>query len=94
MQMQTILKRNPEPLAVDMDGETVMMDMESGNYFGINSVGSYIWNLLENECTLQSILDSVQQHFEINNDDTVEADITAFLSDMLEQNLIETADES
>jgi len=50
--------------------------------------------LLESEDTIQNILDSVQQHFETNNDDTVETDIVAFLNDMLEQDLIAMVDEA
>jgi len=94
MDKQTKLKRNEYMLSVEMDSETVMMNIESGNYFGINNVGSHIWDLLESEDTIQNILDSVQQHFETNNDDTVETDIVAFLNDMLEQDLIAMVDEA
>lgn len=91
MDMQTTLKRNPELLAVDMDGETVMMDMTSGNYFGINGVGSHIWELLENEQTVQFIIDSVSSSFEVNEGDTVKSDVLAFLQKMQAQKLLEAA---
>lgn len=92
MDIQTTLKRNPELLAVDMDGETVMMDMESGNYFGVNAVGSHIWELLETASTVQTIVESVQSHFESTEADSVQTDVLSFLGDMQEQKLVEVAD--
>lgn len=89
MNMQTTLKRNPELLAVDMDGETVMMDMESGNYFGINEVGSHIWEALETEKNIADIVNTVNNQFEVKDTENVEHDILSFLDDMLEQHLIE-----
>ena len=89
MDIQTTLKRNPELLAVDMDGETVMMDMESGNYFGVNAVGSHIWEALETESSVENLVETVTGHFEINDGDSVQGDILEFLSDMVEQKLVE-----
>ncbi|PWQ92596.1 PqqD family peptide modification chaperone [Leucothrix pacifica] len=89
MDVQTTLKRNPELLAVDMDGETVMMDMESGNYFGVNSVGSHIWEALEDENHVAAIIETVNSQFEVGTEDTVQDDVLAFLSDMVEQKLVE-----
>lgn len=89
MDINTMLKRNPELLAVDMDGETVMMDMESGNYFGINAVGSHIWEALEAEKKVADVIETVNSHFEIQDDDTVQDDILGFLDDMVEQQLLE-----
>ena len=92
MNLNTILKRNEELLSVDMDGETVMMDMTSGNYFGINTVGSHIWDLLEKAHPIQTIVDNVNEHFEIKAETQLHDDVFAFLSDMLEQKLIEEVD--
>ena len=89
MDIKTTLKRNPELLAVDMDGETVMMDMESGNYFGVNAVGSHIWEVLETENKVTAIIETVSSQFEVKDGDTVQEDIMAFLGDMVEQRLVE-----
>lgn len=88
MNKKTTYKRNPELLAVDMDGETVMMDMISGNYFGINTVGSHVWAVLETEHTVEEILKSLEGQFEISESDTVQSDIISFLDDMVKQKLV------
>ena len=89
MSPDTLIRRNPELLAADMDGETVMMDMQNGNYYGVNTVGTYIWELLENEQRFNTVLDAVMTHFETLTEDAVAEDIQVFLTDMQAQKLVE-----
>jgi hypothetical protein len=88
MELHTRINRNPELIAVDMDGEMVMMDAQSGNYFGINATGAHIWNLLETEQTLQTILTDMQNTHQLPEDHTLQDDVSEFLADMLQQNII------
>ncbi len=89
MKPATLIRRNPELLAVGMDGETVMMDMQNGNYYGVNTVGTYIWELLVTEQRLDTLLDAVMTHFETREEDTVAKDVRVFLADMQAQKLVE-----
>ena len=93
MDIKTTLKRNPELLAVDMDGETVMMDMESGNYFGVNAVGSHIWEALETESSVETIVETVTSQFEVRDGDSVQGDVLEFLGDMVKQQLVEVVNQ-
>ena len=92
MDKNTTIIRNPELLSADMDGETVMMDMVSGKYFGINEVGAHIWRFIEVEQNIQSILDSINAEFDVHEEDDLSAGLLEFLSDMKENKLIETRD--
>ncbi len=42
----TSISNNPSLLTQDMDGEVVILEVESGRYFSMDPVGSRIWNLL------------------------------------------------
>ena len=57
LEMQNLVRRNPEIVHSDMDGETVMMSVSEGNYYGLNGVGSQIWELLEQEMSVAAICD-------------------------------------
>ena len=46
LNLDSIIKRNPEMVSSDMDGETVMMSMENGEYYGLDPIGSRIWELI------------------------------------------------
>ena len=39
----------------EIDGEVVMMSVDQGKYFGINSVGSRIWSLLESPVSVKEM---------------------------------------
>ena len=70
-----------------MDGETVMMDIENGKYYSLGKTGSVIWDLLEQPRSLNSICEVLSSRFAVSPE-TCEADVSAFLKQMLDQNLI------
>lgn len=88
MNRETTIKRNPDMLSVDMDGETVMMSIENGNYFGINAVGSFIWERLESDQTIKSICNAVSEHFNVANMDNLENEIITYIEDLEDQNML------
>ena len=88
IELHTRINRNPELIAVDMDGEMVMLDTNSGHYFGMNATGAHIWNLLETEHTVQSILADLQHTHELPEGHTLQDDICGFLTDLLKQKII------
>ena len=83
----TLLARNPDLIGADMDGEMVMMSIDKGAYYGINNMGSWIWNLLENEMTVLAIIDSVCDAYEVEAK-RAHKDIMEFLNNLLEHGLV------
>ena len=43
----SVITKSADPIAVEVDGELVMLDIESGNYLGLSPVGTRIWELLD-----------------------------------------------
>jgi hypothetical protein len=69
--------------------EVVMLDMDSGFYFGLNSVASVIWGLLEIEIGFEELINQLMAQFEVERS-LCEADTKALLNQMLEKNIIRT----
>jgi len=67
--------------------EVVMLDMDSGFYFGLNSVASVIWGLLANEISFETLIDQLMIQFEVERS-LCEADTKELLDQMLEKNII------
>ena len=67
--------------------EVVMLDMESGFYFGLNSVASVIWGLLANEIGFEELIDQLMAQFEVERS-LCETDTKELLDQMLEKNII------
>jgi hypothetical protein len=85
--LDTPLKRNPDLIWTDMDGETVMMSIERGEYLGLGGAGSRIWELLEEPVTPGEICARVAAEFEVDPD-TCKADVVSFLGELVEKEVI------
>jgi hypothetical protein len=67
--------------------EVVMLDMESGFYFGLNSVASVIWGLLAEEIGFEKLIDQLMAQFDVERA-LCEADTLELLDQMLDKNII------
>ena len=67
--------------------EVVMLDMESGFYFGLNSVASVIWGLMVNEISFEALIDQLMVRFEVERF-LCESDTKELLDQLLEKNII------
>lgn len=86
--MDTVLRRKPDLLTSMMDDETVMLDVESGHYFGLSGVGPHIWTLLEQDRSAEAIVASVKAAFAVGADDSVDRDVMNFLQKLVDKGLI------
>lgn len=80
-------QRNPDLVSTDMDGDTVMMSIERGEYFGLGGVGSTIYNLLETPITPHEIVNNICTEFYVD-EDTCNKDVQNFMNDLLTHKII------
>lgn len=77
-------------LAQELAGETVLLDLASENYFGLDAVGTRVWQLL-NEGKPESVLvDTLLNEYEVERE-VLEKDISELLNRLNEAGLIEIA---
>jgi hypothetical protein len=74
-------------VAAELDQEAVLLNVETGLYFGLDEVGSEIWRCIERGTTREEIRQHLLTEFEVSADE-VEADLTAFLDELLTHGLI------
>ena len=68
-----------EALSQEVNGETVILDLKSESYFGLDEVGTRIWQLLHEEKDLQKVYNALLQEYDVE-------------AEQLEQDLIELVD--
>lgn len=86
--LETPLRQHPDQIAAEADGEVLMMHVESGNYFGLNEVASYVWHKLETPCTIAELCDALLAEFDVEPE-RCQADALVFLQGMVEDGLAE-----
>lgn len=85
----TLLVRNPAIFASQVDNELVMMDEAQGRYYGLNSIGSEIWSLLESSLSFEGLIQKLSQTHDVSEGQCREQ-VTAFLAQMIDNGLVRT----
>ena len=75
----------------EVSGETVLLDLNSESYFGLDEVGTRIWVLLNEGKSVGQVTDTLLGEFEVKRA-TLESDLAALLDELLEKGLIEVLD--
>jgi hypothetical protein len=89
----SIVQRNPKLIANQMDGEIVMLSIDKGEYYGLDEIGSRIWELLETPMEIDHLIDSLISEFEVTREECYN-DTLDFLKEMLEKDLLLVKNES
>ncbi len=76
-----------QALTQEVDGEMVILDLESENYFVLDVVGTRIWQLLRENDDLQSVVNVMLAEFDVQADQ-LETDIEALLTNLDEAGLV------
>lgn len=79
--------QNKEVIQSKIGDEVVMLDIDSGFYFGLNSVGSEIWSHLSEPITIEDLLNKLMARFDIDKE-TCQKDTLEFMTQLLEKNII------
>lgn len=58
--------RNKEIISGQIQDEIVMMDIESGEYYNLNPVATRIWELLENELTIDELCQILLKEYDVD----------------------------
>ena len=85
--------RIPETvIASRLDGETVLLDTATGTYFGLDAVGSQIWEVLAQRGDRREIVSALLAHFEVS-EEKLAADVAEFVRVLKEAGLIVVEDD-
>ena len=71
----------------ELDGEAVVLNLQSGIYFGLDAVGTRIWQLCQEHGSLRSVWAALQDEFDASPDD-LRSDLLAFVAELAEKELI------
>lgn len=71
----------------DMDGEKVMLSIQSGKYYNLGQVGGDIWDLIKEPVSIEHIVQSLQSIYEVSQKEC-EDQVLSFLEKLKEEGLI------
>ena len=83
----SVITKNQEIDDTDLDGEKVMMNLDKGQYFMMNEVGSRIWELIEGNTPIVNIIETLTNEYDVD-EETCENTVMEFLGRLKNADLI------
>ncbi len=74
--------------AQEVDGEMVLLDMESENYFGLDEVGTAIWQAMQEHGNLKEVFDDLLKQYDVE-EEVLKNDLSDFVGKLVESGLVE-----
>jgi len=84
---ETVISQTEEIVDSNIDGETVMMSIENGKYYGLDDIGSRIWELIEKPVKVSDLIDALLEQFDVDRK-TCERDVLKFLNELNEDKIL------
>ena len=78
---------NQELLQSEIDGETIMMSIDNGKYYGLNTVASRIWEIIKDEPLFSEIIEKLTIEYDIEKQQC-ETETKEFIDKLIENKLI------
>ncbi len=82
----------PTVISETIDGEAILINLDTGAYYSLRETGAAVWQLLEQGATSQAILDDLVQRYD-GPPTTIGASLQSFLTELLQDQLIVPLDD-
>lgn len=76
-------------VASEVNGEVVILSIDSGHFFQLNATGSRLWNLLERPMTVAELCTEARKRFAVDAD-ACRRDVIEFVSGLVDKGLLES----
>jgi hypothetical protein len=80
-----------DQVSSDLAGETVLLNMQSAMYYGLDQVGSRIWELVRVPIRVSDLRDAIVREYDVDPE-RCEEDVLGFLRELSAKGLIEITD--
>ena len=74
-------------LVQEVSGETVLLSLETERYYGLNQVGTRMWELLAESGDVKTVFQKLLEEFEVD-ESTLRSDLTELIEDLVDDGLL------
>jgi hypothetical protein len=92
LQIDSVVARSEGLVTSDLEGELVMLSIDKGKYYGLDAIGSQIWELLETPCSIRTLCDQLLPRYDVGREQG-EKDVLAFCQQAQEHDIIQVIEE-
>jgi len=89
--LNTVIKPAKDQVFADVEGETVLLNVNSGIYFGLNALGTRIWELIQEPRSVALIRDQILEEYDVELE-RCQQDVINLLDKLLDAGLVVLVD--
>ena len=87
LDLSAIVVASPEVLVQELDGEAVLLDLGSERYFGLDDVGTRMWQHLHEHRRLDRVCEELQKEYDVD-EPTLRADVLQLVKELIEAGIV------
>jgi hypothetical protein len=81
----------PDVLIQEVQGESVLLNLNSGRYFGLDDIGTRMWQLITTSPSLQGAYETLLAEYDVGAD-RLQQDLQNLIGKLAEHGLVEIKD--
>ena len=87
LDLSAIVIPSPEVLVQELDGEAVLLNLESECYFGLDDVGTRVWQHLHEHRRLERVCEEMQKEYDVDGP-RLRADVLRLVEELIEAGIV------
>ena len=88
LSVQSVVVAAKDQVSCDLEGETSILSLAKGTYYGLDLIGTQVWILLQQPRSVAEICDAILQEYEVDPECCYK-DLLALLERLRTEGLIE-----
>ncbi len=88
---ESVVVVSKDQMASDVAGETVILGLTAGRYYGVDAVGARVWQLIQTPTAFADLRRAIVSEYDVEPA-RCEADLLALLQKMADAGLVEVRD--
>jgi len=92
LSLDSIVIATKDQASCELSGESIILNLNNGVYYGVDQVGTRIWNLMQGPTMVASIRDALLAEYEVDSEQC-EADLLTLLRQLADHELVQVIDE-
>jgi hypothetical protein len=85
--LTTVIAQSPELVSTNIEGQTALLSIHNGAYYGMDRVGSRVWALIEQPRAVSAVVDQLLKEFAVERP-TCEQHVLTFLQKLADADLL------
>lgn len=82
-----VVSVSPHQVYTTLGSEAVVLELQASNYFGMNDVGTAVWNFLQQPRIVSDVIEHIVNNYEVSPEQA-EVEILSFLQNLVDKGLV------